>query len=164
MHPDALTRRARRHGWTVDTATGPVLTLRRRSWLLEIAFADNAPHSARITSPDNDGSHPVNLRSINALLRAAPDDRAPRRRSWGSGQAAPQTRARNARLLRLQEKPSIPVAARRQSGAPLPPSPHHPTCQRRQEVSGMASACGAEFGCGNGGSAILPCRGASLAP
>ncbi|SPL88453.1 unnamed protein product [[Actinomadura] parvosata subsp. kistnae] len=72
MHPDALTHRARRHGWSVETAPGPVLTLRRHCWLLEIAFAGDAPQSARITSPDDHASRPVNLRSINALLRADP--------------------------------------------------------------------------------------------
>ncbi|GAA4979174.1 hypothetical protein GCM10023334_107060 [Nonomuraea thailandensis] len=76
MHPDALTRRARRHGWTVETAAGPVLTLRRHSWRLEIAFAGDAPRSARITGPDDQGSRPVNLRSINALLRAEPHELA----------------------------------------------------------------------------------------
>ncbi|AQZ62918.1 hypothetical protein BKM31_16920 [[Actinomadura] parvosata subsp. kistnae] len=74
MHPDALTHRARRHGWSVETAPGPVLTLRRHCWLLEIAFTGNAPQSARITSPDDHASRPVNLRSINTLLRADPTE------------------------------------------------------------------------------------------
>uniref|UniRef100_UPI003F49218A hypothetical protein n=1 Tax=Nonomuraea sp. CA-252377 TaxID=3240003 RepID=UPI003F49218A len=76
MHPDALTRRAHRHGWTVETAPGPVITLRRHCWLLEIAFTDNTPQSARITSPHDQNSRPVNLRSINTLLRAEPDELA----------------------------------------------------------------------------------------
>ncbi|MGR6924638.1 hypothetical protein ACU635_61195 [[Actinomadura] parvosata] len=96
MHPDALTRRARRHGWSVETGPGPgpgpVLTLRRHCWLLEIAFAGDAPQSARITSPDDHASRPVNLRSINSLLRADPTEIARHAAEAIVGERPPRTR------------------------------------------------------------------------
>ncbi|MFC5833428.1 hypothetical protein [Nonomuraea insulae] len=74
VHPDAIARRACRHGWDVETLTGPVIILRRQAWRLEITFADDIPIAASVASPDGDRSGPVNLRSINALTRARPDE------------------------------------------------------------------------------------------
>lgn len=78
MDPDAIARRARRHGWKVHINANPRAILRRPPWQLEITFADNAPIAANIAGPGSDASQPINLRSINTLIRARPDEIAQR--------------------------------------------------------------------------------------
>lgn len=72
MHPEALTQRARRHGWKVASAEGPVIAVERHHWRMRVTFTGKAPKTASITGPDLEESRPVNLRLINSLLRASP--------------------------------------------------------------------------------------------
>ncbi|GAA3157955.1 hypothetical protein GCM10020001_097500 [Nonomuraea salmonea] len=72
MHPEALTRRARRHGWKVASGAGPVVAVERHHWRMRVTFTGTAPQTASIIGPDLEESRPVNLRLINTLLRASP--------------------------------------------------------------------------------------------
>ncbi|MEU8398308.1 hypothetical protein AB0C28_24205 [Nonomuraea sp. NPDC048892] len=79
MDPDAIARRARRHGWTIEFNADPGVILRRRLWQLEITFVGDAPSIALISGPESrDVGRPVNLRSINTLIRSRPDEIAQR--------------------------------------------------------------------------------------
>ncbi|WP_157548391.1 hypothetical protein [Nonomuraea candida] len=76
MHPHALSSRARRHGWNIQSTrppTGLLLTLCRDAWRLEVTFADRAPQQATISGPGFANGTAVNLRSINALVRCEPN-------------------------------------------------------------------------------------------
>lgn len=76
MHPHALSSRARRHGWNIQSTrppTGLLLTLCRDAWRLEVSFTDRAPQHATISGPGFANGTAVNLRSINALVRCDPN-------------------------------------------------------------------------------------------
>ncbi|MEV0164384.1 hypothetical protein B0I32_116107 [Nonomuraea fuscirosea] len=91
MDPDAIARRARRHGWTVQFSADPGVVLLRRAWRLEITFVGNVPSVARIMGSERDAGRPVNLRSINTLIRARPDEIAQRAAEATLGEPAART-------------------------------------------------------------------------
>ncbi|MFB9472196.1 hypothetical protein ACFFR3_22015 [Nonomuraea salmonea] len=74
MHPDALIRRGRHHGWTVTTDAAPAITLERHPWHITVTFTGMVPRTAFITGPGLGKARPINLRRINTLLRASPAD------------------------------------------------------------------------------------------
>jgi hypothetical protein len=97
MHPDVLSRRARQNGWDVQPTPAPSglrITLLRGVWRLDVAFADRVPQAAAIAGPDCREGRPVNLRSINGLLRATPREIGERARKAIAGRPPAPARTR----------------------------------------------------------------------
>ncbi|MEV4179669.1 hypothetical protein [Nonomuraea sp. NPDC049709] len=78
MNPHALTHRANRLGWDVQTvprSSGPTVILRRDGWRLEIAFDGHAPKEATANEPGHNVGRQLNLRSINDFVHQPRTDR-----------------------------------------------------------------------------------------
>ncbi|MFB4273662.1 hypothetical protein ACBJ59_00090 [Nonomuraea sp. MTCD27] len=83
MNPHALTHRANRLGWDVQTvprSSGPTVILRRDGWRLEIAFDGHAPKEATANEPGHNVGRQLNLRSINDFVHQPRTDRLARPR------------------------------------------------------------------------------------